>query len=153
MAAKKAGKFSVAKQKTSEVHSRTRSDHSHETAEDYVEAIAEISREKETCRVSDLAKYFGVSHVTVHRIITRLQGEGLVDTEPYRPIILTRRGADMAERSRKRHEIVYQFLLALGLSTDIAIRDAEGIEHHVSPQTLQKMEMWIAKMQPSPGRS
>lgn len=145
MAAKKAGKFLVAKQKTSEVHSRIRSDHSHETAEDYVEAIAEIIREKETCRASDLAKYFGVSHVTVHRIITRLKGEGLVDTEPYRPIVLTRRGADVAERSRKRHEIVYQFLLAMGLSADIAARDAEGIEHHVSPQTLQKMEMWIAR--------
>lgn len=116
-----------------------------ETAEDYVEAIAEILRSKPECRVSDLAKYFGVSHVTVHRIISRLQGEGLVDTQPYRPVVLTRRGADIAARSQQRHEIVYRFLLAIGVSADVAIRDAEGIEHHVSPQTLHQMEAWIAK--------
>jgi DtxR family manganese transport transcriptional regulator len=138
------GKLATAKSTPSEVHSRTRSDHSVETAEDYVEAIAEIGRGKADCRISDLAKYFGVSHVTVHRIIARLQGEGLVDTQPYRPVVLTRRGAEVAARSQKRHEIVYRFLLSLGVSTEIAIQDAEGIEHHVSPQTLQKMEAWMA---------
>jgi DtxR family manganese transport transcriptional regulator len=145
LAKKTSGKFSVAKQIPSDVHSRTRSDHSHETAEDYVEAIAEISREKQVCRISNLAKYFGVSHVTVHRIITRLQGEGLVDTQPYRPVVLTRLGEEIAERSQKRHELVYKFLVAIGVSTEMAIRDAEGIEHHVSPETLQKMESWILK--------
>lgn len=153
MAKKAAGKLTAAKSTPSDVHSRTRSDHSVETAEDYVEAIAEISRAKPECRISDLAKYFGVSHVTVHRIILRLQGEGLVDTLPYRPVVLTRRGADMATRSQQRHEIVYQFLLAIGVSPEVAIRDAEGIEHHVSPQTLLRMEAWIAKTSPDNKRS
>ncbi len=152
MAKRASGKMAAAKFQPSDVHSRTRSDHSVETAEDYVEAIAEISREKPECRISDLAKYFGVSHVTVHRIISRLHGEGLVDTEPYRPVVLTRRGADIAARSQKRHETVYRFLVAMGVSTEVAIRDAEGIEHHVSPQTLQRMEVWIEKLETGSGR-
>ena len=45
-------------------HQRTRRDHSTETAEDYVEAVAEIIAERVSCRLVDLAEYFGVSHVT-----------------------------------------------------------------------------------------
>ena len=52
-------------------------DHSTETAEDYVEMIAEVLRGQETCRITGLAMRFGVSHVTVHRIVERLQTEGL----------------------------------------------------------------------------
>ena len=70
-------------------HLRTRSDHANETAEDYVEAIANIIDESESCRCVDLARCFAVSHVTVNRIVTRLEKQGLVSTEPYRPILLT----------------------------------------------------------------
>ena len=70
-------------------HRRTRHDHSTELAEDYVEAIAEISSSDRNCRIVDLAKYFGVSHVTVNRMVGRLQNEGLVSTEPYKPVRLT----------------------------------------------------------------
>ena len=59
-------------------HKRTRSDHSTETAEDYVEAVADIIDQKEICRVADLARHFDVSHVTVSRIVTRLTSEGLL---------------------------------------------------------------------------
>ena len=45
-----------------------------------------------------------------------------------------------AEFSQRRHEIVYQFLLALGVSQRTASIDSEGIEHHVSDETLRLME-------------
>ncbi len=138
-----AKKSSASKKRTANPHARTRSDHSLETAEDYVEAIADILQVKDVCRINDLAKHFAVSHVTVHRIISRLQGEGLVETEPYRPVTLTSQGKLIAELSRKRHEIVYQFLLTIGVTPEMAAIDTEGIEHHVSPETLDKMELWI----------
>ena len=119
-------------------HRRTRRDHATETAEDYVEAIAEIGQEKGVCRVVDLAKYFGVSHVTVTRIVSRLQEADLVSTQRYRPIELTPKGRRLAKKSRDRHKIVYQFLLALGIDERTAAIDAEGIEHHVSPRTLSQ---------------
>ena len=117
-------------------HRRTRSDHSTEIAEDYVEAVAEIISEKATCRLVDLASYFGVSHVTANRTVARLQKEGLLATEPYQPINLTQKGSRLAKRCGERHEIVYQFLLTLGIDQQTAAIDAEGIEHHVSPKTL-----------------
>lgn len=119
-------------------HKRTRRDHATETAEDYVEAIAEAHKSSGTCRVRDLAIHFGVSHVTVTRIVSRLQTEGLVNTAPYRPIELTARGKRLATASRKRHETVFRFLVSLGIDEETAAIDAEGMEHHVSPQTLKK---------------
>lgn len=135
----------MAKLKSSAVHRRTRQDHATETAEDYVEAIAELSQDDGACRVGELAEHFGVSHVTVSRIVGRLQEEGLVQTEKYRPIELTTKGSRLAIRSRERHEIVYQFLLAIGVDARAAAIDAEGIEHHVSPQTLSKLKAFVAK--------
>ena len=119
-------------------HQRTRRDHATETAEDYVEAIAETHKLSGTCRVRDLAIHFGISHVTVTRTISRLQAEGLVSTAPYRPIELTARGKRLAKASRKRHDTVFRFLVSLGIDEETAAIDAEGMEHHVSPLTLKK---------------
>ncbi len=128
-------------------HKRTRRDHALETAEDYVEAVAEFIESKGQCRVGDLAGFFGVSHVTVSRIVGRLTGEGLLRTEPYRPITLTAKGKRLAAKSLERHQIVHEFLLALGLDEATAAADSEGIEHHVSPRTLKKLAALTKKLQ------
>lgn len=127
---------------------RTRADHRDETAEDYVEAVAHLVGTRGEARVKDLAELMGVSHVTVSRIVARLCGEGLLETEPYRPIRLTKRGRRVAESSRERHETVVRFLRAIGVSTDQAEIDAEGIEHHVSPETLAAMERVVGGRMP-----
>ncbi len=135
-----------ARKKTRSIpHQRTRSDHAMETAEDYVEAIAEVLNEKEQCRVRDLAKHFDVSHVTVSRIIARLQTAGLCETQPYRPITLTDQGRRLAKKSKQRHEVVMAFLIALGVDSVTAAIDSEGIEHHVSPNTLSAMKRFLKK--------
>lgn len=119
---------------------RTRADHRVETAEDYVEAVAHLVATRGEARVRDLAKLMGVSHVTVTRIVARLCTEGLLATEPYRPITLTKKGQRVAEASRTRHETVVAFLRTIGVTPAQAEIDAEGIEHHVSPETLRAME-------------
>ena len=121
-------------------HQRVRHDHSTETAEDYVEAVAEIIESAGACRVRDLAERFGVSHVTVIRTIKRLESEGLVSTEPYKPIELTAKGRKLAKQCKQRHETVVRFLLAIGISRRVAETDAEGIEHHVSKETLARFK-------------
>jgi DtxR family manganese transport transcriptional regulator len=88
--------------------------------------------------VRDLADRFGVSHVTVVRVVRRLERDGLVTTEPYRPVTLTDAGIRLAAACRERHEIVYRFLLAIGVDERIAAIDSEGIEHHVSRETLER---------------
>ena len=124
---------------------KVRADHSSETAEDYVEGISDIIHRQGTCRVKDMAKQMGVSHVTVVRTIARLAKEGLAISEPYRPVRLTAKGERLAARSRQRDEIVLSFLLALGVGPIDAARDAEGIEHHVSPDTLKRMNAFAVE--------
>lgn len=133
---------------TSNSHRRTRKDHATELAEDYVEAIAQRIRETGTCRGVDLSREFGVSHVTVNRTVGRLVRDGYVTTEPYGPIELTDKGRRLAERSRKRHRIVYDFLRAIGVDEATAAVDSEGIEHHVSARTLEAMQQITAEKQP-----
>jgi DtxR family manganese transport transcriptional regulator len=123
-------------------HERTRRDHATELTQDYAEAIAELIAQTGECRVRDLAKRFAVSHVTVNRAIARMKRDGFVDTEPYAPITLTDKGKTLAKFSERRHRIVFRFLTALGVSERTASIDSEGIEHHVSEETLQLMEQF-----------
>ena len=114
----------------------TREEHSQETAQDYVELIADLIEKAGEARVSDMARHLGVTHVTVSRTIQRLKREGLVTAQPYRSIFLTEAGSTLAKESRERHETVVRFLLSLGIPPEVAESDAEGIEHHVSQETL-----------------
>lgn len=133
----------VSKSPESQPFQRTRRDHASEIAEDYVEAIADLIGEHGRCRVRDLAECFGVTHVTVVRTVQRLERDGLIVTEPYKPIELTPQGARLAEECRARHDIVLRFLIALGVPESVAAVDTEGIEHHVSPETLKRFEAFI----------
>ncbi len=124
---------------------QTRREHSTETAEDYAEAIAELSATVGEARAVDLARRLGVSHVTVIRTVGRLQRDGYVRTQPYRSIFLTDKGKRLAEASRLRHDIVVEFLRRLGVPEARAQADAEGIEHHVSPETLAVFKRSVAQ--------
>ena len=115
---------------------QTRREHAAETAEDYVEAIADLSASQGEARVVDLARRLGVTHVTVNRTLARLQRESLVSVQPYRAIFLTSAGVKLAEQCHYRHSVVVAFLRSLGIPEKTAEIDAEGIEHHVSPETL-----------------
>ena len=125
---------------TDRVHRRTRDDHASEVAEDYVEAIAQTIAAKGVCRSMDLVGHFAVTHATVNNTIARLQRDGLVTTQPYQPVELTAAGKRLATASRKRHETVRAFLELIGVSGTTAAIDSEGIEHHVSKETLRAMK-------------
>ena len=115
---------------------RIRRAHQSEVAEDYVEMISDLIEETGEARTVDLAARFGVTSPTVNAIVRRLQRENLVETRPYRSIFLTEAGKALAESSRARHQIVRDFLVTIGVPETIAEEDAEGVEHHVSKETL-----------------
>lgn len=117
-----------------------------ETAEDYVELIDDLIKATGEARVVEVAARMGVSHATVNRILARLAKEGLVSTQPYRSIFLTDAGTDLAQESRERHRIVVEFLCALGIDEATAERDAEGIEHYVSAETITAFQQWTGKL-------
>ena len=124
---------------------RIRADHQTELAGDYVELIADLIDERGEARGTDVAMRLGVANATVVKALKRLQETGLVAQEPYRAIFLTAEGWKMADDGRRKHRIVEGFLLALGVSPATARIDAEGIEHHVSGETLKAMARFLAK--------
>ena len=128
-----------------EIFRRSRRDRAVEIAQDYVEAIADLSALLGEARVVDLARRLGVTHVTVNRTLVRLQSAGYVNTKPYRAIFLTESGRKLAAECKQRHETVVAFLRSLGISDRVAEMDAEGIEHHVSPETLAAFERRLRK--------
>ena len=115
---------------------RVRNAQQTEKAEDYVEMIDDLINAYGEARIVELAQRFGVSHATVNKVVKRLQRDGLVITRPYRSIFLTDEGRRIANWSRERHQIVLDFLRAIGVSKRAAELDAEGIEHYVSEETL-----------------
>lgn len=119
--------------------------HETELVEDYVELIGELLESAGEARSVDIARRMAVSKATVANMIKRLIERGLVEAIPYRSLFLTEAGWDMAKRSQERHAVVLDFLRALGVSEVIARMDAEGIEHHVSEETLQLMREFISR--------
>ena len=124
---------------------RIRKAHQSEVAEDYVEMIADLIDEMGEARAVDLAARFGVTSPTVNATIQRLQREGLVISKPYRSIFLTDNGQALAESSKQRHAVVRNFLIEIGVEPSVAEEDAEGVEHHVSPETLEKFSEFLKK--------
>ena len=125
--------------------SQTRREHARELAEDYVEAIADLVADTGEARVVDLAEQLGVTHVTVNKTIARLQKSGFVTSQPYRAIFLTDQGRRLAAACKSRHETVVDFLRSLGIPERVARKDAEGIEHHVSHDTLSAFKRALSK--------
>ena len=90
-----------------------------------------------------MAERLGITHVSVSRTLQRLKREGFVTMEPYRSVFLTDRGQELAQAARERHALVRRFLAAIGVPDEVAETDAEGIEHHVSDQTLAAMRRFV----------
>ncbi len=114
-----------------------------ELVEDYVELVADLIDDGGEARQIDIAARLGVAQPTVAKMLKRLVEEDLVAQRPYRGVFLTEAGRALAQRSRSRHRIVETFLSALGVSPDTARIDAEGIEHHVSAETLAAFERFV----------
>ena len=119
---------------------KVRKAHETENTEDYLELIDDLLNKYGEARIVDIANRLDIAQSTANKTIKRLKSQGYIKKDPYRSIFLTIKGQKIASFSKKRHNIVYNFLLNLGLNQKIASADAEGIEHHVSRKTLKKMD-------------
>jgi len=111
--------------------------------EDCTELIADLVAANGEARMTDIASHLGVAHPTASKAIARLKREGLAETKPYRGVSLTPAGQAMAERSRRRHRVVVDLLIAVGAPPEAAEADAEGVEHYVSDATLNAFEDFL----------
>ena len=122
---------------------KTRVAHSAALSEDYAELIADLLASEGEARPTDIARRLGVSHATAIKTIARLKRAGLATARPYRGVFLTEKGQTLAERVRVRHRLVVDLLRALGVPSEAAEADAEGIEHYVSETTLKAFAQFL----------
>ena len=107
-----------------------------QSAEDYLERIHELIQEKGYARVVDIASSLKVKQASVTSMVQKLDELGFVKYEKYRGLILTDKGRDVARLIQNRHETLSRFFSLFGLSAETQQQDIEGIEHHLSPATV-----------------
>lgn len=109
-------------------------------AEDYLERISALIKTKGYARVVDIAAELKISQASVTTMVQRLDADGLVKYEKYRGMVLTSAGEFVAARIAHRHELLTQLLRFFELPEDVIFRDVEGMEHHISSETLDALE-------------
>ncbi|MCK4421623.1 metal-dependent transcriptional regulator [candidate division WOR-3 bacterium] len=111
-----------------------------QSLEDYLEAILLLKKERDVVRVKDIGDKLGVRAASVVGAIESLEEKGFVEHERYGYVYLTESGKKRAEAVYKRHKSLFKFLTEiLGVSHEVAERDACNIEHQLSKETFSKL--------------
>jgi Mn-dependent DtxR family transcriptional regulator len=118
--------------------------------EDYLERILDLINTKGYARVADIAQGLKISQASVTNMVQRLDAEGLLKYEKYRGLVLTTAGETLARNIMRRHHLLTDFLRMLGVDEPVIYRDVEGMEHHISPQTLRAIEALVEELKSQP---
>ena len=114
--------------------------------EDYLEVIYELVQEKGYATTVDISSYLNVSSPSVTKMVQKLDETGHLKYEKYRGIKLTNEGIRIARNIRNRHGLLAEFFMMIGIDEETANNDAEGIEHHLHPETMKKLEEFINEL-------
>ena len=114
--------------------------------EDYLEVIYELLQEKGYATTVDISSYLNVSSPSVTKMMQKLDETGYLKYEKYRGIKLTNEGIRIARNIRNRHGLLAEFFMIIGVDEETANNDAEGIEHHLHPETMKKLEEFINEL-------
>jgi len=118
--------------------------------EDYLERIHELIETKGHARPIEIAAALGIKPSSVTKMMKRLHEQGFAVYEKHRGLTLTESGERVAIRIRRRHKTVSEFLRILGVDEDCLQQDTEGIEHHISSQTIARLESLVEFLKDSP---
>lgn len=122
--------------------------HVHSPAiEDYLEQIHNLIASKGYARVVDIAKNLDISQASVTNMIQRLDAEGFVVYERYRGVVLTEKGGQVGSEIARRHEVLTRLLAGFGLDPKTVHEDVEGMEHHISRQTLDVLTLLMEELE------
>ncbi len=120
------------------------------TVEDYLERILELINSKGYARVVDIANSLKISQASVTNMVQRLDADGLLKYEKYRGLVLTTAGETLARNITDRHHLLSDFLTLLGVEEQVIHHDVEGMEHHISPETLRAIQALTETLQRQP---
>ena len=117
------------------------------TAEDYLEAILNVTLEKGYARTKDVAHELDLSPSSVVEMFRKLDRMGLVEYRRYEGVVLKPAGREVAEVVRSRHEI----LRVIHVPEKIADADACAMEHELHPATIQQIRLLVEVLRSDSG--
>lgn len=118
--------------------------------EDYLEVIYHLIQDKGYANTVEIAENLRVKPASVSSMLQRLAAKEYLVHERYRGIKLTDKGAKVAKSVIARHSIVAELLSMLGVEDKVAYQDTEGIEHHIQPVTIRKIEGLVDFLRKNP---
>lgn len=120
--------------------------------EDYLERIYKLIDEKGYARVSDIAEGLEVHPSSVTKMIQKLDKDNYLIYERYRGLVLTSKGKKMGKRLVDRHQLLESFLKMIGVQEENIYKDVEGIEHHLSWDSITCIEVLVEFFRRHPER-
>ncbi len=118
--------------------------------EDHIEQIYMLIEQKGYARVSDIAESLSVLPSSVTKMVQKLDKDGYLVYERYRGLMLTPKGLKLGKRLVKRHDLLEQFLRLIGVQENLIYDDVEGIEHHLSWNSIDRIADLIQVMEENP---
>lgn len=119
-------------------------------AEDYLEAIFNISQEKGYVRIRDISKQLGIKPPSVVEMVRKLDDQGYVVHEKYEGVFLTPTGEEVGRVIKDRHDTIKAFLIFIGIPEEIADEDACTMEHHLHTKTVEQVKNLVGFINQGP---
>jgi DtxR family Mn-dependent transcriptional regulator len=119
--------------------------------EEYIEVIFELERKNGHAHTTEIAAGLKVKPASVTEMLQKLKDDGYVDHEPYKAVVLTPKGRELARELSDKHETLAEFLMLLGVSKEAAESDACQVEHHVTKETMDRLHKFMDFVSASKG--
>jgi Mn-dependent DtxR family transcriptional regulator len=117
----------------------------HESAENYLETILILQQRKGSVRSIDIATELEFSKPSVSVAMKNLRQRGLIEVDAAGQIHLLPEGRTIAEAVLEKHRLLTRFLIALGVSPEVAAEDACRIEHVLSNESFEAIKAHVKK--------
>lgn len=118
---------------------------SDESMEDYLETILLLQRQNGRVRSIDIASQLDFTKASVSIAMKNLREKGFITMAETGYITLTEEGLEKAGSVLERHNLLSDWLIRLGVSEEVAVRDACRIEHDISEETFNVLKKHCLK--------
>lgn len=118
-----------------------------ESGENYLETILILGGQDGVVRSVDIASELGFTKASVSRAMGVLRAAGYINMPKNGTITLTEAGYQKASKVYERHRAITDFLVQrLGLSPELAEKDACRIEHVISEETFEAIRAQVGEV-------
>ena len=118
-----------------------------ESGEMYLETILVLQQRNAKVRSIDISEEMQFSKPSVSRAIKLIKTNGYINVDAQGYITFTEKGKEVAEDIYDRHQVLTECLMFLGVSEELAAKDACKIEHDLSKETFAAIKKHMKKYQ------